>query len=163
MTEEASNEWVWDVSPNNPKSEWGEGPWQDEPDKIVWVDPASDLDCMIIRGPSGALCGYVGVPTEHPAYGLDGGELEIYAHGGVNFAGECHGIICHVPEPGRTDHVWWLGFDCAHFNDYCPAFAVMGEAFNRLPNEQYKTVKYVKRECENLAHQLKEMEEADVG
>lgn len=52
------------------KAGWGEGPWQSEPDKRQWQDEATGLPCLIVRGPVGALCGYVGVPLEHPAYGL---------------------------------------------------------------------------------------------
>lgn len=52
------------------KSEWPVGPWQSEPDKKQWLDKATDLPCLIVRGPVGALCGYVGVPKGHPAYGL---------------------------------------------------------------------------------------------
>lgn len=52
------------------KSEWGPGPWQSEPDKRQWQDETTGLPCLIVRGPVGALCGYVGVPPDHPAYGL---------------------------------------------------------------------------------------------
>lgn len=50
------------------KSQWGKGPWQDEPDRFQWVDKATGLTCLILRGPTGALCGYVGVPETHPGY-----------------------------------------------------------------------------------------------
>lgn len=49
--------------------EFPAGPWQDEPDKAQWVDEATNLDCLMVRNPMGALCGYVGVPREHPWYG----------------------------------------------------------------------------------------------
>lgn len=52
------------------KTGWGPGPWNDEPDKRQWQDEATGLPCLIVRGPVGALCGYVGVPPDHPAYGL---------------------------------------------------------------------------------------------
>lgn len=52
------------------KSGWGPGPWNDEPDKRQWQDEATGLPCLIVRSPVGALCGYVGVPPDHPAYGL---------------------------------------------------------------------------------------------
>lgn len=52
------------------KKAWGHGPWQDEPDKISWVDEATGLDCLIVRNHGGALCGYVGVPETHPLFGL---------------------------------------------------------------------------------------------
>ncbi len=45
------------------------GPWSVEPDRAVWVDPDTNLDCMIHRNNSGALCGYVGVPPDHQWHG----------------------------------------------------------------------------------------------
>ena len=53
-----------------PKSQWGDGPWQSEPDEASWIDDATGLPCCAERGFSGAWCGYVGVPCEHPAFGL---------------------------------------------------------------------------------------------
>ena len=45
------------------KTGWPEGPWMTEPDKLVWIDVDTDLDCMAVRAPTtGAWCGYVGVP-----------------------------------------------------------------------------------------------------
>lgn len=52
------------------KSGWGEGPWQSEPDKMQWQHEATRLPCLIVRGPMGALCGYVGISEAHPAHGL---------------------------------------------------------------------------------------------
>lgn len=54
------------------KSQWGDGPWQLEPDRKQWRDEATGLPCLIVRHPSmGQLCGYVGVYPGHPAYGLN--------------------------------------------------------------------------------------------
>lgn len=50
------------------KSGWGDGPWQDEPDKKAWVDETG-LHCLVVRGPFGGLCGYVGVPPSHSLHG----------------------------------------------------------------------------------------------
>lgn len=37
------------------RSNWRTGgAWEDEPDKVVWVDEATGLDCMARRGPVGA-------------------------------------------------------------------------------------------------------------
>lgn len=52
------------------KSTWGPGAWQDEPDKAFWVDPETGLDCLVVRNPMGALCGYVGVKKDHPLHGV---------------------------------------------------------------------------------------------
>ena len=51
------------------KSLWREGPWQAEPDKKQWHDDETGMACLIVRGPSGAWCGYVGVAPGHPLYG----------------------------------------------------------------------------------------------
>jgi hypothetical protein len=86
------------------KSGWGEGPWQQEPDKIQWLDPETMLPCLIVRGPVGSWCGYVGVTKNHPLYGVSYSqcpqacgedwcdhrpESTLNAHGGITFAGLC--------------------------------------------------------------------------
>ena len=136
------------------KSDWPDGPWKDEPDKLVWVDEATDLDCMIVRGTAGALCGYVGVPPEHSQHGKGYDDVDVMIHGGLTYADKCHGVICHVPLPGREHQLWWLGFDCAHYADYSPGMARY--SLNR-PEETYKDIEYVKRQVTDLAKQLKEM------
>lgn len=47
---------------------WGPGPWDGEPDKRQWEFEGTA--CLAVRGPSGAWCGYAGVPEGHPLYGL---------------------------------------------------------------------------------------------
>jgi hypothetical protein len=149
------------------KSTWGDGPWQEEPDKVQWIDEATGFDCLARRGPMGSWCGYVGVPPGHPAHGRDWVDVDVDVHGGLTFAGACdedapegHGI-CHVPEPGRPADVWWLGFDCGHAFDVSPAFdAREREAglpplphFAELPIT-YKPLAYVRAEVAALARQL---------
>lgn len=56
------------------KSEWGPGPWQQEPDIKRWHDIKTWLPCIIRRGPVGALCGYVGVPPGHALHGKGYGD-----------------------------------------------------------------------------------------
>jgi hypothetical protein len=147
------------------KESWGAGPWSEEPDKIQWVDETTNLDCLIVRGPLGALCGYVGVPSNHDLYQVYYGDIPEYldVHGGVNFSNSCqpHGTdpsqgICHIPEPGRSDHVWWLGFDCSHCQDYLPS-TFRDPNLDKLRHEYtYRDVDYVKQQCTNLAIQLAE-------
>lgn len=91
------------------KAEWERGPWDDEPDKVQWADDATGLACLIVRGPHGGFCGYVGVPTTHPWHGKDYGQCTdptckrdddrpwcdhtpehlLQAHGGITFASGC--------------------------------------------------------------------------
>ena len=57
--------------------------------------------------------------------------------------------ICHLPEPGEPDHVWWFGFDCAHSGDVSPGY----DGYLR-DHGTYKPIGYVERECARLAEQL---------
>lgn len=151
------------------KSQWGEGPWQNEPDKIQWQDEETGYPCLIHRAHKelGHLCGYVGVPHGHPAYNKDYAAVpDIDVHGGLTFAGPCqsgpdesHGI-CHKPEPGEPDDIYWLGFDCAHLWDYAPAMVagVRARGISYGENDVYRDIAYVTSECQKLAKQLKAME-----
>lgn len=145
------------------KSDWGEGPWQHEPDKVQWQDEATGLPCLIVRGPSGGLCGYVGVSPGHRYYGVDYGDIAVRVHGGLTFAGACQGKeyesrgVCHVPGEGDPDHVYWLGFDCAHAGDLSPAHANVLAAFGLATfttDDQYRNIDYVKAEVAQMAQQL---------
>src|SRR4051812_17731696 len=112
-------------NPKMDKASWGPGAWDNEPDKKQWADPATGLACLIVRNAMGALCGYVGVPKGHPAYGKEYGSVDVDVHGGLTFSDKCSesssecGGICHVAPEGEDD-VWWLGFDCAHYMDLVP-------------------------------------------
>jgi hypothetical protein len=71
------------------KSTWPKGPWQDEPDKKQWRDAATGLPCLIVRGPVGALCGYVGVTADHPLHGKSYEDVDVEVHGGLTYAEPC--------------------------------------------------------------------------
>jgi ribosomal protein L24E len=138
------------------RKNWPPGQWDSEPDKIQWVDEATDLDCLIVRQQSsGHLCGYVGVPMGHRFFGADYNDVtEIEVHGGLTFADFCnedappgHGI-CHVPLEGRPGKVWWFGFDCDHCFDLSPSKATP------CREEQYRNAAYVRGEVGRLAAQL---------
>jgi hypothetical protein len=158
------------------KDGWGDGPWQLECDKVQWMG-AAGFPCLIVRGPVGAWCGYVGVPADHPAVTKERDDLEVSVHGGLTFgpepcmhADEAKGV-CHKPEPGEPDNVHWYGFDCAHAGDWCPTSYAYG---SRNPDYMqlcgpgaptgwgtavaYRDVAYVTQECERLAEQLKALE-----
>lgn len=141
------------------KSKWNEGPWMREPDKIQWIDKETDLDCLIVRNRMGALCGYVGVGPDHPFHSRSYDDLlDLDVHGGLTFSGSCDEDkpesegICHVPMPGRSAAIWWLGFDCAHGYDLVPTMQLFG--CSSTPGDVYRNVEYVRNECANLAKQL---------
>lgn len=71
------------------KSDWGDGAWQREPDKMQWPDERTGMPCMMVRGPSGSWCGYVGVLPGHPAYGQPYQDIDVSVHGGLTFSDVC--------------------------------------------------------------------------
>lgn len=155
------------------------GPWDDEPDKVQWIDGATDLDCLMVRNHWGVWCGYVAVTEGHPFYGVSYGECPfedckeseesgycdhspdcmLNVHGGLTFSSFCdedaeegHGI-CHIPVSGRPDKVWWLGFDTGHAFDFQPAMGFGGLLYDSV--EAYRDLPYVQEQCSLLAAQLK--------
>jgi hypothetical protein len=143
------------------KSAWHRGPWDSEPDKAQWNDERTGLTCIAVRHPRlGHWCGYVGVTPAHPLHGKEYEEIEAEVHGGLTFAGPCqednpeHGI-CHVPEPGQPESLWWFGFDCAHCSDLSPGLLALDNFFGLMfpgrMNDMYRDLDYVKEEVANLA------------
>ena len=142
---------------NIDKSDWPRGKWDNEPDKAHWIDDKTGLDCLIVRNGSGALCGYVGIPKDHEFFEKCYVDVDddIDVHGGLTFADKCHPTknegegICHPKKGSANDIVWWLGFDCAHWNDISPAF------FRIHGDSVYRDFGYVRDQVSGLAKQLK--------
>jgi hypothetical protein len=161
------------------KTKWGNGPWQSEPDKVQWTDSATGLSCLALRNEHlGNWCGYVGVPEGHPLYHVAYSECPQHCeaswcehvpegrfevHGGLTYSAGCdeadpeHGI-CHVPEPGQPDAVWWFGFDCAHCFDLSPYMAAReaAQGWPVIDRAVYRDLNYVRGQCGDLARQLAE-------
>ena len=145
---------------------WPRGDWDGEPDKVQWQDALTGLPCLAVRNPHrGHWCGYVGVSEDHPLYGRNYMDTDFEVHGGITYADSCQPGddesqgICHTPDPGEPDHVWWFGFDCAHSGDWSPCEAKYeqekGGVFTQHEYETYKTLAYVQQQCRRLAIQLK--------
>lgn len=131
-----------------PREAWVDGPWSTEPDELpVWRDDATGLHCVARRSHAGQWCGYVGVASDHPAYGQPAPD-GIDVHGGVlSTARLC--TKCAQREPSLHD-VWWFGFDCGVFDfDLCPVFASVG-----LFPGVYRDLTYVKDQITRLAQQF---------
>lgn len=133
------------------RSQWrNPGVAEGEPDKVQWLDETTQLPCLIVRNHSGAWCGYVGVPPGHRYHGASYDDVPANCHGGLTFAnhaycnedGTCIGQVSEGPDP-----TWWLGFDCSHCFDSCPAYDTMSGGI-------YRDMQYVIREVEELAKQL---------
>lgn len=144
-------------------------PWRNEPDRVAWRDPSTGLQCLILRAPLGALCGYVRVPRGHALHGKPFEHRRacrgVYVHGGLTFSGHLGGR--------RMKRGHWFGFDCGHFCDFVPGVNAAIESLIRLKPELYRdlealerfhaskiyrTVDFVRVECTSLAAQLAQRE-----
>lgn len=138
--------------------DFGDGPWQNEPDQRMWRDEATGYMCAILRSETmGQLNGYVAVPEDHPLHNAklgstgEGVECEASAlygslkvHGNATYAG-----TLKVDEKDT----WWVGFDCAHATtDLIPM--AWGSNFPSKAGVQYRDFGYVQGQCAKLALQL---------
>lgn len=147
------------------------GPWSDEPDKLAWVDPETNLDCIILRQENGTLSGYVAVHPDHPLYGYNHDALPLAvrnaSHRGIDFAEPCQQRgpepvrVCHVrlsgvpsDAPGRDPHddKWWFGFRTSYPGDLVPVG--MKPDRHREDGELYRDIHYVFEEVSKLANAL---------
>lgn len=140
-----------------PKSEWGPGPWHDEPDSDRWRDPLTGLRCYAVRNPiTGTWCGYVEVPRTSVLYGLPISHRlmcrKVHVHGGVTWSRRMRGV----------SSAWLIGFDCAHARDQMPALeATLRQAMPGYERpsilreyESYKTLAAVRAEVTAMAEQV---------
>lgn len=128
--------------------DWGYGPWLWEPSFLAWRDPVTGLPCVIRRNDHlGNLCGYVGIPEDHPWRLIDRDDINVQVHGGLTF------------EDRGPDHRY-LGFDCAHFMDLAPGLHMLTRRLRPLLDfdaptlEVYRGLTYVITEVQDLARQL---------
>ena len=160
----------------------GDGPWQQEPDKLAWVDAATGLPCTILRQEDGVLGGYTGVGEDHPLFGFEvdavPGALGISPHGGLDYAAMCEDgpaeiTICHPisashrarkrpgwskdGDDGDDSHqpLWWFGFQCNRNNDLVPGRQVNPNDLGAENGRVYRDIAYVYSQTCRLARQLR--------
>lgn len=122
-----------------------------------WVTEAG-LRAKVVIQPMGFRCGYVGVNAE-TFKGVHYDELDIEVHGGLTYA--------------RTemDGLRWYGFDCGHLGDRAD-IELMDEKHRESSDSKFwleaydstdtiKSLDFCVSECENLATQLKQLEDAE--
>lgn len=148
--------------PKVDKSNWPKGLWNNEPDRVEFE--YNGFPCLARRNSRyGFWCGYVAVPPGHPYFKKDIYDVPARVHGGLTYAEHCSGDICHVPKPGEPDNVWWLGFDCGHWNDFQPGMeaSLPKECASQVSNlfslsAAYRDLKYTRRQIRYLADQIAE-------
>lgn len=134
------------------------GDWNNEPNRLNWTH--AGLDCMIIRNPRLLhWCGYVGLRPNHSCFKKRGDDVNVEVHGGLTYARDCEGHICHITDD-PSEKIFWLGFDCAHYGDLSPGFSDLS---SRLPAsryglfETYRNLAYIVAETNSLAEQLEKV------
>lgn len=117
-------------------------PWTQEPDYAEFT--LNGFTC-VIRRPHvrGHLCGYVGLPKGHRAFGQDYDEIEVDVHGGLTYAS--HGMFEY-----DGPRLWWVGFDCYHSGDFSSYYSKSDR------DEVYRTFGYVFLQLQSLTLQLQE-------
>ncbi len=122
--------------------------------KKAWLKEPDILDfnvygfpCRIMRNPDMKfLCGYIGVPNNHPWFEQTYVAVDANAHGGLTYSGKKPTINFYPdPPPGH----WWIGFDCAHAGDLIPQFSHRPTS----DDDHYRTLEFVLTECIALAYQ----------
>ncbi|MDE2104647.1 MAG: hypothetical protein KGL39_45850 [Patescibacteria group bacterium] len=111
----------------------------------IWDDLASGLKVAIQQNSLGLFCGYVMIPEGHSYFCVHYQELEDYyaVHGGLTFSG------VKLPS-GDGPEGWWIGFDCAH----CDDFELDVDDDDEYSFESRWTIEMVVKEVEHLAQQV---------
>ena len=119
----------------------------------TWITKAGYQATVKIM-PQGHRCGYVTLPDGHPCNGKDYNDLAIQVHGDLTYG------------DGAT-----FGFSCAHYGDK-PDMDLMSEDYRKI-HERYGTAFYLDiatvksldfciEQCESMAAQFKELENASI-
>ncbi len=131
------------------------GSWQTEtPERKQWTHEATGYPCLMVRNAVGAWCGYVGVWSDHPVRGMGYDELNerypnLPSHGELTYAG---GRNFDRPQNDERP-IWWVGFDCSHAFDLCPAYPELSVG----SVSEYRTEEYVTDLVDALAVALGEI------
>ena len=164
------------------------GPWENEPDKLAWIDARTGKDCILLRQPAGEWAGYVGVSPAHPLWGFSHDALPTYAgirvHGPIDYAAGCEEdeepqiSVCHVlGGPARRPHrpsrksrssigddehsdTWWFGFTANQPGDLLPNRVRPLEAEE---GRTYRDIHFMYDEVTRLAGQLDALETKPEG
>jgi len=115
------------------RSNWCPGPWDDEPDFVMWIDENTKYICMASRHLCGGWRGYIGITKSNFWWGRESKYFSQYGsvHGGITrgeteielmeditlkedfLAGKAYYEI-------TTDEYYWMCFDCLHYTDQVP-------------------------------------------
>ena len=115
------------------------GEWNNEPHIVRFKKMG--FDCLILRNKNTLhLNGYIRIPENHPWHQKNEDQIKVKVHGGITHAGY-HKLI--------DDGQWWIGFDCAHFNDQIPLMGFVDD------KASYRNISYVRHQLSILSSQAR--------
>tara|TARA_R100001086_G_scaffold228144_1_gene147542 strand:+ start:145 stop:663 length:519 start_codon:yes stop_codon:yes gene_type:complete len=152
------------MSAEEKTNQWGNGEWVNEPDRIEFLLEGTWIPCLVLRNITGGnLCGYIAVDDTNLAYGVhydDDLLYDVNVHGGLTFSSmqDESGAYWFQEESlahYNETHKWFLGFDCAHCDDFAPALAALMRGNTSVYRDTtYRNVDYVGRQIVDLADQI---------
>lgn len=98
-----------------------------------------------IRSMGSHPCAYVKIPDGHPYFRVFYEKCDIWCHGGLTYSGDTLGAHSDTVRTG-----WWIGWDYAHYGDYCCFTCV------EMPGRQW-TLKEIRAEVASVIDQLIEV------
>ena len=108
------------------------------------------FETRVVRSCLGHLCGYVGVPEGHTAFGVhydDEVFNNVMVHGGLTYSDHFDAY-----EECDNHRMWYLGFDTAHVGD----LSIYDVPYHNVDRtgDVYRDMEYVKNQVDSLAEQL---------
>jgi hypothetical protein len=100
---------------------------------------------MVVHNSLGHRCGYICIPKGHPWFGKDYDNIDASVHGGLTFA----------QYDDDDDESYWIGFDCAHYND--APDPTLPSTYRFKSDGVVRTQEYVEAECRSLCEQAAQM------
>ena len=110
-----------------------------------------DYHCVCTFNRMGFRCGYVGVSTTHPCYGVDyltGEPNEIDCHWGLTYSGDGSNF-------GSTDNLWYFGFGCGHYMDGTEVD--LAKEYGLVEERQYLVLKEFEDAHKDLGYIVKDL------
>ena len=94
-------------------------------------------------------CAYVGLPSGHIFELVDYDYVQdIDCHGGITYGGDHHALVKELQDSG-----WFIGWDYAHFGDWCAHSPILG-------GKKWTTMEII-NECMSVVDQLIEIQAAN--
>ena len=134
-------------------------PWDKEPFKREFE--YKDFPCIILKHPTQHhLCGYIGIYSTNGLSNMPIDDINefINIHGGFTHYDSGNNI--NLPITVNNKLIFWLGFDCAHYNDYVPGLEEFQQFYSyqmsimNKENVTYKDGQFVENELKKAIDQI---------